>query len=78
MVNPRLNTKLGHWNVNGLYHQQTELENFIIEHDIDVMLVNETNLNKSKLNSMPGYQLIRHDRLDSTGGGLAIIIEKID
>lgn len=74
--NNKYNLKLGHWNANGLVEKWSELKNFIVKHNVDVMLVNETKLSKNKLSAVPGYTIIRQDRLGTTvGGGLVIVVK---
>lgn len=48
--------KICHWNANGLRDKLGEMKDFMLQHKIDVMLVNETNYtNKNKNKNQ--YQL---------------------
>ena len=66
------------WNAWGIKHKLDELEEFLNRHEIDVCLIQETKLRGSKDRPpmIPGYQIIRSDRVGANGGGLATIVKK--
>ncbi|KAJ3643881.1 hypothetical protein Zmor_026565 [Zophobas morio] len=66
------------WNANGLRSGRYELEEFMEDHQLDAILVNETNLLwDSRDPKMPGYTLHRTERRDGNGRGTAIYVEDI-
>lgn len=71
-----LETRIATWNVNGLKKRIAELEIFLDEHDIEVMLLSETHLKASDWVNVRGYQMIRKDRLGKVGGGVAVLFKK--
>lgn len=72
----RKSIKIAHWNANGLQHKWAELQNFIIDNEIDIMLVNESKLPKNKNIFLNGFKLYRQDRQGTNpGGGLVILIK---
>ncbi|KAJ3641934.1 hypothetical protein Zmor_028404 [Zophobas morio] len=65
------------WNANGLRSGRYELEEFMEDHQLDAILVNETNLLwDSRDPKMPGYTLHRTERRDGNGRGTAIYVRK--
>ena len=65
------------WNANGLYQHALEIEQFLIDNSIDVMLISETHFTSKHLMTIPGYSLLNTNHPDGTGhGGSAIIIKK--
>ena len=63
-------------NINGIKNKLTELTNFIYNHNIKVVVLQETKLSpNSNTPSIPNFTLIRRDR-EKEGGGLAIFIHK--
>lgn len=68
--------KICFWNANGLSQHKEELEHFLRDKQIDVMLVSETHLTQRSLFSLRGYTL--YDTKDPRGracGGSAILIK---
>lgn len=63
-------------NVNSLitHHRRHDLQEFISRHNPDVIMLNETRLNKNHRIEYRGYELIRDDRLSGQGGGTGILI----
>ena len=49
--------KICFWNANGLSQHKEELEHFLRDKQIDVMLVSETHLTQRSLFSLRGYTL---------------------
>ena len=70
------NLKIGHWNTNGLRERYRELVDFILEYDIDVMLVNETKFLQKNTCKMTGYRCLRKDRGNNIAGGGKLILVK--
>lgn len=61
------------FNANGLASNIDELKSFVVEHAVDVLLVQETFLKPHhKGCKIPNYEMIRTDRLTSALGGTAI------
>lgn len=69
--------KIAHWNANGLKEKVGELKIFLQEHDIDVMLINETKFTGKSKFKIPGYECFRKDRQQineaNPGGGVLIL-----
>lgn len=70
--------KIAAINVNSLikYNRRLELNQFISNNDLDIVLVSETKLNKKHKISIPKYRVIRTDRTKTDGGGGTAIIIK--
>lgn len=65
--------KIAFFNANGLRHKREEVAQFLREHGIDVMLVQETLLKPSYRDpKIANYRTVRHDRLTDRGGGTVI------
>jgi hypothetical protein len=61
------------WNARGLLSGRDELGEFVNRYELDVILVNETQLrNTHRDQKIPGYILLRRDRPYGPGGGVAI------
>lgn len=69
------NIKIAHWNANGLKLKWNELKEFIINHKIQIMLVNETKIPINRKYSLQSYDIIRKVRENTRGGGLLILIK---
>ncbi|XP_035231623.1 uncharacterized protein LOC118203460 [Stegodyphus dumicola] len=63
------------FNANGVYYKKLELMDFLSAHDIDIMLISETHLKPCDKFKIPGYSVIRSDRLRTTRGGTAVVIK---
>lgn len=63
------------WNANGVRGKILELRNFVKIHNPDIICLQETHLNSSSKLSIPGYIILRSDRLTRRGGGTAICIK---
>lgn len=63
------------WNADSIRHKKTELENFIKDRNIDIILLQETYLKPQDNFKIPNYQIYRKDRLNKPGGGVAIAIK---
>lgn len=70
--------KISHWNANGLMHKWHELKIYIVEQDIDIMLINELKTPDNINYTLQGYNSLRKNRTGSSqGGGLLILIKNI-
>lgn len=69
------NLTLSTWNANGLSNKKAQLIQFLQDHKIDIMLLNETKLtNRDKL-KITGYNTVRKDRQNNIrAGGVAMLI----
>lgn len=68
--------KLAIWNANGLPRHVLELKAFIINNDIDIMLISETRFIKRSYIKIPNYMIYSTNHPDGTAhGGTAIIIK---
>lgn len=73
--------KICHWNANGIKEKASDLEHFMAEHDVDIMLLNETKLMSNK--KPPYIQGFKHYRRDrpgrdhnkNPGGGVMIYVK---
>ena len=69
--------KISHWNINGISDNSSELKQHMRDHDVDIMLLNETKLNSKRIVKVIGYNCIRKDRNEKgTDGGVMIYIKK--
>lgn len=64
-----------HWNCQGIteYSKAIELQLFLKEHSIDLLMLNETFLKPQHKLVLPGYKIYRNDR-ETHGGGVAIAV----
>lgn len=62
------------WNARSLRPKMIEFGQFLVDRNIQVALITETHLNPNIKLSIPNYKIIRHDRQDTKGGGVAIVI----
>lgn len=68
--------KIGVWNANGLVQRGQELKLFLIEQDIDIMLISETHFTKKSYLKIPKYHIYDTQHPDGTAhGGTAVIIK---
>jgi hypothetical protein len=69
--------KIIYWNCNGLSNKIIELYNYMTTNTIHIACLSETFLkNESALPSDPEYLTYRHDREQSSKGGVALIIRR--
>lgn len=64
------------WNARNIKSQKDEVIQFLQEHSIDILLVQETFLKPSDRFKLPNFRVHRLDRLNGPGGGLAILTKK--
>ena len=63
------------WNCNGIQNKISELSSFVKEHNIKIIMLQETKLTtKSKDPHIPNFTLVRKDRGKDKGGGLAFFV----
>lgn len=67
--------KIAYWNAQSLLQKKLELQNFMYQHNIDIMLVGETYLKPTKNLKIANYTCHRNDRIDNQGGGTAIYMK---
>ena len=74
------NTKKGvyiaQWNARSMKANRDELKKFIDTRNapIDVLCIQETWLKAKNRFNLPGFSMVRKDRIDREGGGVAILI----
>lgn len=68
--------KISFWNCSGVSNKETELDHFLREHDIDVMLLSETHLKPSQNLTVPNYLVYRNDRKIQAGGRTAVLVKR--
>lgn len=66
---------LATWNANSIKYKKHELNDFLNNHDIDIILLTETHLKPHVSCSLPNYKFHRFDRDGQSGGGVGIIIK---
>lgn len=70
--------KLAIWNANGLSQHGQEVKSFLIEQEIDVMLISETHNTSRSFLKIPRYTIYHTNHPDGTAhGGTAVIIKNI-
>ena len=65
-------------NINQLTTHIDELRILLANNDIDIISINETELNESIRDHevhIPGYEVIRRDRLNKCGGGICFYVK---
>ena len=68
---------IGHWNANGVRRNLSEIRQFMLEHNVDILLLNETKLKSTVKFNILGYDSVRKDRADGrAGGGVMILIKQ--
>lgn len=71
--------KVMFWNARGVRNKLFELSNLITEDNLDIICVNETFLDQgTNIPSLPGYNVVRFDKTNHSGGLLFIIKESIN
>ena len=64
------------WNCQGLRPKWKELQNYLLENQIDILVLNETFLKPKFKFYLPGYDIYKNDRSVGTKGGVAILVKK--
>lgn len=70
------NNKLVLWNAQSIKNKITEFTDYLNTNQIDLALVTETWLKPNISLSIPNYKIVRLDRINTRGGGVAIIINE--
>ena len=70
-----MNTNILFWNCQGIRPKRKELELYLKENVIDVIVLNETFLSKKHNFKIPGHDTIRNDRSTGQGGGVAFLVK---
>lgn len=71
--------KVMFWNARGVRNKIFELTNLITYDDLDIICVNETFLDENAhIPAMPGYNIVRLDKTNHSGGLMFIIKESIN
>lgn len=68
--------QIASWNAQSIRCKRVELEEFLTDHGIDVMFIQETFLKPSDKFVISNYNVYRNDRTNGPGGGTAIITKK--
>ncbi|GFY47187.1 RNA-directed DNA polymerase from mobile element jockey [Trichonephila inaurata madagascariensis] len=63
------------WNADSIVNKFNEFEDFVSEHDPDIIALQETMLQPCHSLNLPNYKTYRTDRLTHRGGGTAILIK---
>ena len=64
------------WNCQGLRPKWKGLQNYLLENQIDILVLNETFLKPKFQFHVPHYDIYKNDRLVGTKGGVAILVKK--
>lgn len=64
------------WNANSISSKGPELDQFLYEQSIDVVLLQETFLKPGDNFQLPNYTLYRNDRVRGRGGGTCILVKR--
>lgn len=69
--------KIAIWNANGLAQHKAEVQAFLTEHNIDIMLISETRFTKNNYFKINGYSIYDTKHPDGKAhGGTAILIKR--
>lgn len=63
-------------NIQGLLNKRHDILNYLIENNVHILGCVETFLRQNIIINFKGYNLVRLDRADGGGGGLALLIKK--
>lgn len=73
---PEIDIRFGLWNANGLCQHRNEVETFIKNNQLDMLLVSETHFSERSYFNIQGFNLIKTNRPDGMArGGSAILIK---
>ena len=64
------------WNCQGLKPKRKEIQNYLLENQIDILALNETNLKPKHKLHLPGCDINRNDRSVGIKSGVAILVKK--
>ena len=68
---PPASLRVLQWNAGGLRARSTELLHFFLSHPVDLICIQESNLNSSSSFRIPGFSVLRSDRIHSQSGILS-------
>jgi hypothetical protein len=68
--------KILHWNSNGIRGKIRELQDFLVEYEIDLVLLSETHLKPSHPLKVRNFNAVRWDRPNRQGGGVAVLVKR--
>lgn len=68
--------KVLYWNARSVQNKVLDFFDYLVDHDIDVALLQETLLKPNHALSHKDFKCYRLDRLDTTGGGVAAVVKK--
>lgn len=68
--------RIANWNARSIRAKKIELDNFLAQNNIDVGFITETRLNPANNIALSAHSMVRLDRPDSSGGGVAIVIKQ--
>lgn len=69
--------KIAIWNANGLSQHKAEVQTFLIEQNIDIMLISETHFTKQNFFNITGYSVYDTKHPDGKAhGGTAVLIKR--
>lgn len=74
--NKKENLIIAAWNADNIKLKKHELQQFLSENKIDIMLISETWLRAGDKLNYANYTTYREDRKDGPGGGVAILIKR--
>lgn len=74
-IEPR-RLRIANWNARSVRAKNIELSNFLAHHNIDMGVITETRLNTANNFALPTHTMVRLDRPNSSGGGVAVIIKQ--
>jgi len=67
--------RIAQWNANGLQNHKEEIKIFLLQNQIDIMLISETHFTAKSYFSIPGYRFCHTNHPDGKAhGGTAILI----
>ena len=72
--------RLAHLNASSIPKHKAELQRVILETDLDAIAICETNIKPgtpAKRFKIPGYKLLKHDRVHTTKGGVGVYFKDI-
>ena len=64
------------WNCHSIKNKISEFSQFLSSCNPDVVCLQETFLDKNFTLSLPNFNVLRHDRSTSSGGGVAFLVKK--
>lgn len=68
------NLRICHWNAHGCNKKKAELQSFLIDHSIDICLLNETLITENKTFKIPGYNVYKNYKFRGTAIAIKINI----